>query len=273
MEGIVEHCDTMEDIFIYELEKMNLKGAVVIDGFPSVGLVSTIVGNYIINALNLQQIGVVDSPTFPSLAIVRGSEPLSPVRIYAGQIQAKEEGIKETQNIVVFISEFVPPPALVRPIANAIMDWFEENKCDIIISPEGLGQEQPLLQSGEEEDKELPIFGIGSTNRVRSLLVGNKILPLTNGAITGVTATLLTTGKRREIDVLCLLTEASEQYPDARAAGKMLELIDKVILLQKIDPTPLFKEAEIIEDQIKKLQKQAEHAMPAKPNVPPGMYG
>ena len=273
MEGIVGHCDTMEDIVIYELEKMNLKGAVVIDGFPSVGLVSTIVGNYIINALNLRQIGVLDSPIFPSLSIVRDSEPLSPVRIYAGRTVTKEEGIEEPQNIVVFISEFVPPPGLVRPIANAIMDWFEENKCDIIISPEGLGQEQPLLQEGTEENKELPIFGIGSTNRVRSLLEANKILPLTNDAITGVTATLLTTGKRREIDVLCLLTEASEQYPDARAAGKMLELIDKVALLQKIDPSPLFKEAEVIEEQIKKLQKQAEPAMTPKKTVPPSMYG
>jgi uncharacterized protein len=266
----------MEDIVIYELEKMNLKGAVVIDGFPSVGLVSTIVGNYIINTLNLKQIGVVDSPTFPSLSIVRGSEPLSPVRIYAGRTTTSVEGIEEPQNIVVFISEFVPPPALVRPIANAIMDWFEENKCDIIISPEGLGQEQPLLLDEGEDNRELPVFGIGSTQRVRSLIEANNILPLTNGAITGVTATLLTTGKRREIDVLCLLTEASEQYPDARAAGKMLEIIDKVALLKEIDPTPLFKEAEIIEEQIKKLQKQAKPGMQSqaeKQSAPPGMYG
>lgn len=262
----------MEDIVIYELEKMNLKGALVIDGFPSVGLVSTIVGNYVINALNLQQIGVLDSPSFPSLSIVRGSEPLSPVRIYAGRTVSKVEGIEEPQNIVVFISEFVPPPLMVRPIANAIMDWFEENKCDLIISPEGLGQEVPLLQSGEENHKDIPVFGIGSTLRVRNLLEANKIPPLINGAITGVTATLLTTGKRREIDVMCLLTEASEQYPDARAAGNMLKIIDKLALLKKIDPTPLFKEAEIIEEQIKKLQKQAEPVM-KKPRVPQAMYG
>ncbi len=263
----------MEDIVIYELEKMNLKGAVVIDGFPSVGLVSTIVGNYIINALNLRQVGVVDSPAFPSLSIVRNSEPLSPVRIYAGQIKPTGDEVEENpQNIVVFISEFVPPPALIRPIANALIDWFEDNKCDIIISPEGIGQETPLLQSGEENGKEIPVFGIGSTIRTRNLLEAHKVTPLTNGAITGVTATLLTTGKRREIDVMCLLTEASELYPDARAAGKILEIIDNVALLTKIDPTPLFQEAEIIEGQIKKMQKQAEPAI-IKKNVPPSMYG
>ena len=48
----------MEDIVIYELEKMNLKGAVVIDGFPSVGLVSSIVANFLINTLKLEQVGI-----------------------------------------------------------------------------------------------------------------------------------------------------------------------------------------------------------------------
>lgn len=264
----------MDDIIIYELEKMNLKGAVVIDGFPSVGLVSTIVGNYIINTLNLRQIGVVDSSTFPSLSIIRGSEPLSPVRIYAGEVPLKDEGIEESRKVVVFISEFVPPSPLIRPIATAMIDWFEENKCDIIISPEGIGQEQPLLGSDDEENKQLPIFGVGSTIRVRNLMEAHDVEPLTNGAITGVAATLLTTGKRRDVDVLCLLTGASEQFPDARAAGKMLEVIDRVVLQQKIDPTPLFKEAEIIEQQIKNFRKQAEPGIQSTDStVPHILYG
>jgi len=264
----------MEDIVIYELEKVNLKGAVVIDGFPSVGLVSTIVGNYIISSLNLKQIGVVDSPLFPSLSIVRDSEPLSPVRIYAGTIKHKEEEeIEEEQKVVVFISEFVPPPQLIRPIASSVLSWFEENKCDIIISPEGLAQEIPLLTSGEGEKKEdIPVFGVGSTQRVKNLLESHKVKPFANGAITGVTASLLTEGKRREIDVVCLLTEASELFPDARAAGNVLKIIDNSLLHTGIDPTPLFKEAEAIETQIKKMQKQARPAV-NKPSVPQGMYG
>ncbi|MCK4614130.1 MAG: proteasome assembly chaperone family protein [Thermoplasmata archaeon] len=263
----------MEDIIIYELEKMNLNGAVVIDGFPSMGLVSTIVGNYIINSLDLKPIGIVDSPTFPSLAIVRRSEPLSPVRIYAGKNKGSddESDIEKPQTVVVFISEFILHPQLVRPVANAMMDWFEEKKCDIIISAEGIGQEIPLLHSGSEDKKDIPVYGIGSTTRVRKMIKANKITPLTNGAITGVTATLLSAGKRREIDVLCLLTEASELFPDARAAGKILEIIDRVSLRTKIDTTPLFKEAEFIEKQIKKMQMQAEPVI--KKTVPPSMYG
>ena len=264
----------MEEIVIYELEKVNMKGAVVIDGFPSIGLVSTIVGNYIINALNLKQIGVMDSPNFPSLSIVRNSEPLSPVRIYGGRILRIEEGIEEPLNVVVFISEFVPSQQFVRPIANAIMDWFEDNKCDIILSAEGMSQEIPLLNTEGGEDNEIPVFGLGSTGRVKNLLKANSVTPLDHGAITGVSANLLTAGKRRDIDVMCLLTEAAEDYPDARAAGTILEIIDKISLLAKIDPTPLYREAEVIETQIKKMHKQAEPAIEkgGKP-APQYMYG
>src|SRR5207247_11306347 len=75
---------TMEGIQIYELKRMDLRGATVIDGFPSVGLVSSIVANYLINALNLTQIGIMDSIYFPTVALVRDGQPTNQVRIYAG---------------------------------------------------------------------------------------------------------------------------------------------------------------------------------------------
>jgi predicted ATP-grasp superfamily ATP-dependent carboligase len=59
-----------EDIEIYELKKMDIRGATVIDGFPSVGLVSSIVANYLINTLNLTQIGMMDSMYFPTVSLV-----------------------------------------------------------------------------------------------------------------------------------------------------------------------------------------------------------
>ena len=41
----------MEEIVVIELKRVDLRGATVIDGFPSVGLVSSIAANYIINEL------------------------------------------------------------------------------------------------------------------------------------------------------------------------------------------------------------------------------
>ena len=58
-------------IIIRKIAEYNLKDAVLIDGFPSVGLVGTIVANFLINTLKLKQIGVIDSHKFPPISIVK----------------------------------------------------------------------------------------------------------------------------------------------------------------------------------------------------------
>src|SRR5207245_10621888 len=101
----------MDGIQIYELRRMDLRGATVIDGFPSVGLVSSIVANYLINALNLVQIGIMDSVQFPTVSLVRDGEPMNPVRIYGGP---KQDGRAQ---IVVVIAEFPRPRTRVKALA------------------------------------------------------------------------------------------------------------------------------------------------------------
>ena len=120
-----------ESVKIIDFENMDLTGATVIAGFPSIGLVSTIAANYLIDALNLKQVGALDSDDFPALSVVHTGEPLSPVRIYAGE---QPSGHK----IVVFVSEFKPKPHLINSISQTIMQWVNDKKCDLLISPEGM---------------------------------------------------------------------------------------------------------------------------------------
>jgi len=88
----------LNDVKIIDFEDVDLQGATVIAGFPSIGLVSTIAANYLIDALNLSQIGCMQSSHFPALSVVHTGEPLSPVRIYAGDQTTGDK-------IVVFVSE------------------------------------------------------------------------------------------------------------------------------------------------------------------------
>jgi len=295
-------------IKIHESAKMELRGAIVFDGFPSVGLVSTIATNYLINVLELEHIGIIDSPAFPALSIIRNGEPLSPVRIYGGQIEVDGDG-KETENIVVFISEFAPPLTMVKSLAKIIVDFAVENDCATIITPEGwavsdrklpelpAGEENPLQKSakvlhqvlnGDEEEgeetpapnetvpkkktKKMPVYGVGSTRYAQSLLKKFNIIPFLNGAITGVSGVLLNEGRKRNRDVICLLAEAQQNYPDARAAASIVDVIDKIVFKIDIDPEPLFAEAEVIESQILMMHDQVQtDATATKP--PKFMYG
>ncbi|UCG70428.1 MAG: proteasome assembly chaperone family protein [Thermoplasmata archaeon] len=274
----------MEEIKVYELTKVDLRGATVIDGFPSVGLVSSIVANYLINFLKLNQIGIMDSVYFPTVSLVRDAEPLNPVRIYAGEKITSPDG--ESDQIVAFISEFQPPPNLVKPIAHTMLDWAEEQKCKLLISPEGLvidksdlekpdeGSQESQEEGNDLEDEEelVDVYGIGSTSRAKNMLQTHDIALFTEGVITGVAGVLLNEGKSRDFDVISVMAEAHPDYPDARAAAKVIETIDKMLLHIHLDAKPLYIEAEKIEGQLKSIHAQAKPSKPRKPAYAPSIY-
>lgn len=255
----------MEGIQIYELKRMDLRGATVIDGFPSVGLVSSIVANYLINALNLTQIGIMDSVYFPTVALVRDGQPMNPVRIYAGP---KREG---SDQVVVFISEFQPPPNLIKAIASTVLDWAQDARCNLLVCPEGL-----IVDSKEDdtEDRQVEVYGIGSTDKAMEMLRKQKVTVFEEGVITGVAGVLLNEGRKRDFDVITLLSEAHPDYPDARAAARAIEVIDALLLHTELDAKPLYEEAERIEMQLKSIHHQADAAKkPGTEPARPSMYG
>ncbi len=254
----------VEGIQIYELRRMDLRGATVIDGFPSVGLVSSIVANYLINALQMVQIGIMDSSYFPTVALVRDGRPMNPVRIYAGAKPATGDA----DQLVVFISEFQPPPNLIKGIASTVIDWAQDQRCTQLVCPEGL-----IIDRESEDSQNVEVYGIGSTDRTNDLLKKNGVAMFEEGVITGVAGVLLNEGRKRDFDVITLLSEAHPDYPDARAAARVIETIDKLLLHTELDAKPLYEEAERIEMQIKSIQQQTESVKKTTAPQRPSMYG
>jgi len=251
------------DIKIYEIKKKDLKGATIIDGFPSVGLVSSIAANYLIKVLEMEHIGIMDSAQFPTVSLIRDSKPLSPVRIYAN-----EKG-KTGDQLVAFISEFQAPPSLIRPISHTLIEWAVEQRCKMIVSPEGLVVDPELRDSAEISDV---VFGIASTLRSRELLKQHGIRSFEEGVISGVAGVLLNEGRKRDFDVITLLAEAHPDFPDARAAALVLEAIDDILLGVDFDAKPLFEEAQRIEEHIREIRKQAVVRKDDKGGPKPEMY-
>ncbi len=255
---MVTHVNNVE---IIDFEEVDLKGATVIAGFPSIGLVSTIVANYVIDALNLKQIGALNSPQFPTLSVVHTGEPLSPVRIYGGSLPNGEK-------LVVFVSEFKPKPQLINDLSNAIMEWSKEKGCALMISPEGMVVEG----KSQEGDTASEAYAIGSTEKARARLHEKQIAEFKNGIIAGVSGVLLNKGKQEKFDVISILAEAHPNYPDARAAASALTVIATVINVE-INVVPLYDEAERIEKQLQKFHKQAKPMVSAGHAPQPNMYG
>jgi len=251
----------LDDVTICDFEDNNLEGAIVIAGFPSIGLVSTIAANYLIDALNLKQIGCVNSSQFPALSVVHTGEPLSPVRIYAGTYSSQKK-------IVVFVSEFKPKPNLINSISDEIMNWSLAKKCRLLISPEGM-----VVEGKSSEDENVSdAYALASSESARNMLVKKNIPQFKNGIIAGVSGVLLNRGKQSNFDVISILAEAHPNYPDARAAAAAINIM-ALIMDVEINVTPLYEESERIEKQLQKFHKQAK-PMVSTGNAPqPGMYG
>jgi uncharacterized protein len=239
----------MEEIETLLFQEKDLKGATVLSGFPSAGLVSTIAANYLIGSLNLDQIGALDCEAFPPVSMIYDSTPKFPARIYAS----------EELKLVVFLSEFTPVPPLARPIGRVLVEFYKNHGCDWIIAPEVI--------SRPREGETLEVFGVGCNDRARKELKRFGIRPLQIGMVTGITGVLLNEGRRHHLNVIALIAEAQLGIPDARAAAKVLEILDRFVPTLEINVEPLYEEAERIEAKIREMRKQAKQGMEPAPSA------
>jgi len=234
-------------IDLYKFKDVDLKDGTVIVGHPSVGMISSIAISYLVDKLDLDQVAALDSDQFPPIALVFNNKPKCPARIYA----------REDLKIAAIVSEFVPSPLIVRPLARKILEWAEENGCKRIITLEG------LVSSG---DGEIEIYHVNSldkeSEKMKKMRISAK--PLNVGMITGVSAVLLNEGRRENFDVMCLLGEARPNIPDSEAAAKLVGVVDQIFPEIKIDVSPLLEDAKMLEERMKKLKQQAKPAVVPK---------
>ena len=250
----------MDDIRIQEEKAVDLGDSMLVVAFPTVGLVSTIAGQYVIDSFKLEKIGVISSRYFMPAAVIHNTVPSPPVRIYAGQKVCVGETCSQ---LAVIISEFMPPTDLIQPLVDAILNWAKQKRCKIVLTLEGMHA---------VEEKAPRTFGVATTDKMKALLKQYSIDEIKEGMIAGDSGVLLYRGVQLKRDVLCLIAEAHAAYPDSRAAGKLLEALDKLLPGMKIDPEPLYKQASEIEQRIRAFISSSRPTAPQAPSLPSTMY-
>jgi uncharacterized protein len=239
-----------EEIHIIEYKQVDLSNSILIEAFPTVGLVSSIAGHFLIDQLKLEEIGSISSRYFMPAAIIHDGTPSPPVRIYAGKKVCGSDGCDQ---IVVIISEFMPSVDIIKPLAEVILTWAQKKNCKYIVTLEGTHGLDP---------KKLKAHGVATTQTMKEVLKQHSIEETKEGMITGVTGVLLYEGVRLHRDVICLLAEAHTSYPDSRAAALLVEALDKMLPEIKLNTQPLYKEADDIEQKIRAFIKQAQPTAP-----------
>jgi len=222
-------------------------GGTLVTAFPSVGMVGAIAGSFVSESLKMGRIAYILSDDVPPAALVQEGIPSYPLRIL---------GYK---NMSILTSEFQIPLTLSAQLAKTLMDWSDANGYRTILGLEG-------LMSGQEAqpDKEVRVFGVGSTKNARDQLEKAGIEQFKVGMITGVSGALLSEGERIGKDVICLLVEANAMYPDARGAARLVEAMTKLLPSVQVDMKDLHKEAEMIEENVKATVERTKEMLAAR---------
>lgn len=252
----------MEPIEIFEYEKTNLEQGFVVIGFPTIGLVGTIASRFVVDSLKLKLSAAFISDYFPPISVISNQEPYPMVRAYAGEKKCGPDG--ECEQLIVILSELPINQLALRSLGQTIIEWCKKKKCKNIVCIEG-------FNIGETQNK-IPLIGVGSIQKSRKLLKKYNVEVMQEGMVSGLSGILLYEGKKQNFDVACLLAGTHADYPDAKAAARVLEIVNKMLPEIDIDPEPLYKQAEEIEKQIKAQVDEAKPTQTFYPDVPM-MYG
>jgi len=207
----------MEDMEVIEYKDEDLSNSLLVVAFPTVGLISSIAGRFIIDSLKLKEIGTIVSKEFMPATIIHDSWPSPPVRIYAGKKKCGPDG--KCEQVATIISEFMPPYNIIKPLADKILEWAGRKGCQAIVALEG-------THALGDKKKDMIVDGIASTPKMKGFLKKYNLLETKEGMITGVNGVLLYEGALIKQDVICLLSEAHASYPDSRAAANLLKKLD-----------------------------------------------
>lgn len=215
--------------------KKRPKNAKIIVGFPGYGLVGTIAIKFLIEHLDIEKIGSIESNRLLPLAAVHKSKLVGPLDIF----------YNKKYNLVVI--------QILSDLGG--VEW-EFSKTLLQIGKELGSKEIMVLEGMPAQSKDLRTFYYSTKS---SNLDKYGITPLTEGVMMGVTATLLLNSSK--MPITCILAESHSQLPDSEAAAKIIEKLDKYLGL-KLDYKPLLSAAKKFEDMLKEMMEKSRQAIP-----------
>ncbi len=221
------------DICIYRGKKIP-KNPIIIEGFPSKGFVSTIAAKYMIDELDMEPIGYIESDKIKSVAVIHNSKPMRPIRLYL------------RGNVIVILSELMIPMNHLSEFSGAVIRWFRDICPGEVVLLAGI--------SGKDTDKAHEIFGLANTDELNLQLGQLKVSCVDEGMLTGISSDLLLYCVENGIPTISLMTE-TKNLPDPLAAASMLVIVNKILGLE-MDTQKLIDEGKKIEVMFNELSTQ-----------------
>ena len=247
-------------VFWYDREELNDPIALV--GFPSIGLVGSIVTSYIARTLDMKVVGAIAPTDVQQYTLIQKGTPYPPIRIYAGPIPKKRRRKTKTEeevppekaaprkrvksrDLIIMTTELAPKPEQSYEFTAFMLDILKDMGATDIIFIDGI----PRM------DQNACILGAYTSERTKEMLKEAGITPMEDGLVRGMSGVGLFLGKVEGTETMCIIAPSNPQLPDPRAAASTLEPLSKIIPRFDIDPAPLLQEAAEIEARLRAQQQ------------------
>ena len=213
---------------------LSLENPIIVEGFPGIGLVGNIASQHLIDELEMEYIGSVESRYFPPIAVLFNGIINMPVRIY----ESKEH------NILTVISDIPIHPTISYEVSKVLMDWAQSVNVKEIVSIAGIA-----TMSSEEK-----VFGAATNNDMLNR-IKDHVEIFQVGTISGISGSVMTECFMRSVPAISLLGETNSPNPDPRAAASVIKVLNLIYDLP-INTDNLMEQAEQIEIELQKLAEQ-----------------
>jgi predicted ATP-grasp superfamily ATP-dependent carboligase len=201
---------------------------IIIEGFPSFGLVGTIATEFLLEHLKAELIGEFHYEELGPIVAIHKSKLVNPMAVW----------YVPSKNIVI-LHTILNVKGFEWEIANEIIKMAEKMKAKEIIGLEGVATDDPT--------EDIKVYYYGDKK-----MEATGAQPVKESIIMGVSASLMLRYKNTN----CIFAAAHSQLPDSKAAAKIIEVLDKYLGL-KVDYNPLLKQAAEFEDKIRTIIQQS----------------
>ena len=219
---------------VFEVKKMEYNSPIVFAGFVGAGLAGPLAVGYIIEKLNLEEVGYMRSKHLPPSTVFIQGRLRHPFRFYSNK-----QG-----TICAIVCEITLRMQGLYSLVAAILDWAEQKGSHEIIILDGVASDSHDNKAycAAEED-------------LCRIMQEKEINMIPQGFITGIPGGILNECILREILGVSFLVKANHRQPDPLAAATLVEAVNRAYQT-KIDTTDLKNQKEKLGIDFKELSEK-----------------
>jgi predicted ATP-grasp superfamily ATP-dependent carboligase len=147
------------------------------------------------------------------------------------------------------MAEFTIPPNLIYQLSQEMLSFARKYGIAKIVSVGGLASQRPSNK----------IYVVSSDSGISKTATNLGIMPVEDGMVAGVSASLLTYSKDYGIPMMDILVEVNPGIMDPKYAELAITGLNKLLAID-VDLSELRKEAKLVEAKIREmLKKVKEH--------------